>query len=137
MKYIAIFTICLFLPLRAQASQPISESMAECSAYYLAAVELSHQTKEPSEKSDMMVEMADAFQEHAYKRALQEGRKNNREYIDSLIIEKGNKWRSKLPNASTVKLTLGIQESLEWAQYCGKMGNHYKVLDELKAKYKK
>ena len=132
MKHIVFFSFCLLLPLQVQAKKPVSLGMAECAAYYQAAVEIGEKLNTAPETLNNMAERASAFQAHAYMYAENEGRKKPADFIDMLIPKYHYKWSKHFPQASTLELALKTTESSEWAEYCDEIANQYKIIDSSK-----
>lgn len=117
MKRVLGIAALMALPTGAEAGQPISESLMQCSTLYQ-----SFERQDPSGgnrmKREKMLRAAQASRGEAHVAAGQEGRQNIDAYLDAVESRKHAFWDSK------GVMYLLSEEGRDWAMYCGKLGKH-------------
>ena len=110
------------------ASQPISESMAECAAIFNVTALTAERKGKSAQQVSAMREGAGAFREAAVKRAGVEGASRPEADVRKTYAEKYAKWEARWLGSSDAAFILDARENLDWVQYCGKMGKAHGVL---------
>lgn len=130
MRYLfrSLYFLPLFFITSAHASQPISESMVECSVIYEIFSNTAEQKGKPQEQIQQMRQASEDFLAASYPQAAKEGQKDSKSYISKTFDEKMKTWETKVYDNSTAELVSDLPEMLDWAKYCGKMGKSYGVL---------
>ena len=126
-----LFALVLFLSLssfQAQASQPISVSLAECSTIFEVMSISAAEKGKPDKQIQRMRKGAEAFKNDAYKRASTEGRSDAKSFIDNKLIELNQKWTERWLTSSDMKALSQMDETMEWVQYCAALGKERKIL---------
>ncbi len=102
----------------AQNKQPISVSMAECSVIFSMVAENSGKEEK---KVKGLRKGADLFQKHAVIEAKAENQPDPEAYVKSNTAKLVKKWDERLMSEE-IKMLFYMSESMEWIQYCGKLG---------------
>ena len=110
------------------ASQPISESMAECAAIFEVTAISADDKGKPDRQITAMHEGAYAFRKAAVMRASQEGVANPKAFVAATYNAKRKKWGARWLDSSDAAFILDASENLDWVRYCGKMGKAHGVL---------
>ena len=106
----------------AQAQQPISVSLAECSVIFNVMSITAEQKGKPAKQINGMREASAALKQGAIIEAQAEGQPDGTTYINSKMPALIQKWDMRWLSVSTADLIKNMPENMEWVQYCGKLG---------------
>ncbi len=105
-----------------QNRQPISTSLAECSAIYGAAAEIGARRGRETAEVRRALAASDRFLDAAVVEARQEGIAAPADHVARLCGEMSGKWSGRLSSASH------FLENRDWLDYCDALGRDRGVL---------